>query len=56
MRSPVTASYYKDGVPIAVHVASENRLLDELEPGQAWKVRNALIRQPEPLGVRRYVN
>jgi ATP-dependent Lhr-like helicase len=47
---------YKDGVPIAVQIAGEARFLEQLEPGQEWEARNALIRQPVAPAVRVYLN
>ncbi|MDQ3215743.1 MAG: ATP-dependent DNA helicase, partial [Pseudomonadota bacterium] len=39
---------YRDGVPIAVLVAGDARLLEPLAPGAEWAARNALLRRQVP--------
>lgn len=39
---------YRDGVPIAVHVAGETRFLEKLSPKEEWDVRNAILRRHVP--------
>ncbi|MHB8667821.1 MAG: DEAD/DEAH box helicase [Burkholderiales bacterium] len=47
---------YRDGVPIAVHVAGESRFLADLEAGAEWEARNALRRRPMPPALRGYLH
>jgi len=47
---------YRDGVPIAVHVAGESRFLTPLEAGAEWEARNALLRQPIAPALRVYLH
>jgi ATP-dependent Lhr-like helicase len=47
---------YRDGVPIAVHVAGESRFLTTLEAGAEWEARNALRRRPVPPALRVYLH
>jgi ATP-dependent Lhr-like helicase len=39
---------YRDGVPIALRVAGETRMLETLEPTVDWAARNALVRRQVP--------
>ncbi|MHB8535957.1 MAG: DEAD/DEAH box helicase [Sulfuricaulis sp.] len=47
---------YRDGVPIAVHVAGESRFLAPLEAGAEWEARNALRRRPVAPALRVYLH
>ncbi len=58
-RAPALAGnrvLYRDGVPIAVHVAGESRFLTDLEAGAEWEARNALLRRPVPPALRVYLH
>ena len=39
---------YRDGVPIAVHVAGEVQFLEKLAPAEEWAARNAVLRRHVP--------
>lgn len=52
---PSNRILYRDGVPIAVLEAGEQRFLVELEKAAEWKARTALIRRPTPPQLRAYL-
>lgn len=47
---------YRDGVPIAIHVAGESRFLTPLEGSAEWEARNALLRRPVAPALRVYLH
>jgi ATP-dependent Lhr-like helicase len=46
---------FRDGLPIAVREAGEVRLLVDLEPAEAWRARNALLKRSIPPQLRAYL-
>ena len=39
---------YKDGIPIAAHVAGEMRFFAQLDPAAQWEAQNAILRRHAP--------
>ena len=46
---------FRDGLPVAVREAREVRLLVDLEPAEAWRARNALLKRSIPPQLRAYL-
>jgi ATP-dependent Lhr-like helicase len=46
---------FRDGLPVAVREAGEVRLLVDLEPSEAWRARNALLKRSIPPQLRGYL-
>src|SRR5207249_1950245 len=47
---------YRDGVPVAILEAKVIRFLTEMDAGDQWKARNALLRRIVPPKVRAYLS
>jgi ATP-dependent Lhr-like helicase len=37
---------YRDGIPIAMLAGGETQFLEQLQPGEEWAARQALLRSP----------
>ena len=46
---------YRDGIPVATHIAGEVQFLAGVDPQSEWEARNALLRQHIPPGLRSYL-
>src|SRR6185503_2745925 len=46
---------FRDGLPLAVREAREVRMLVDLEPAEAWRARNALLKRSIPPQLRAYL-
>jgi len=47
---------YREGEPVAVRVAGEDRLLVGMDEPAAWEARRSLVRSPAPPRLRAYLN
>ena len=46
---------YRDGVPLAIQVAGDMRILGDVDPGDEWKVRKTLVRKHALPRLRSYI-
>jgi ATP-dependent Lhr-like helicase len=46
---------FRDGVPLALQVGGETRMLEEIETDREWQAKKALARRALPPRVRTYL-